>query len=154
MLDIEKCLHLEETPSSASWQIAQRWRGWQYMTTKIFYWYGTCNSFLFLFYSADTSLLLVCNSSLQWPLSWTLQQLNYGPNIQHGHSHGLAKLQMHHDLTLNLLDSLMETLGEQLWNFSQKICPEFDTVELWQEQQVHLWWEVKRASANYQMPSS
>lgn len=71
-----------------------------------------------------------------------------------GHWHGLAKLRMHHDLTLNLLDSLTETLGEQLRNFSQKICPEFDTVELQREQQVRLRREAKRASARYQMPSS
>lgn len=71
-----------------------------------------------------------------------------------GHWHGLAKLRMHHDLTLNLLDSVTETLGEQLRNFSQKICPKFDTLELRREQQARLRREAKKASTRHHSSSS
>ena len=36
--------------------------------------------------------------------------------------HGLAKLRLHTDLMLDILDMLMTTLGEQLCNFSKKTC--------------------------------
>jgi hypothetical protein len=44
--------------------------------------------------------------------------------------HGLAKLQAHSDLTLDVLDSVTESLSQQLQDFRDKTCPEFKTREL------------------------
>ncbi|KIJ22618.1 hypothetical protein M422DRAFT_196959 [Sphaerobolus stellatus SS14] len=43
--------------------------------------------------------------------------------------HGLAKLRMHSEITLNLLNSLTTQLGNSLRYFTNTICPNFDTVE-------------------------
>ena len=67
-----------------------------------------------------------------------------------GHWPGLAKLRMHNDLTLRVLDSVTETLGEQLRNFSQYICPDFNTVELRREHRARLRREAKGTSSRRQ----
>jgi hypothetical protein len=46
------------------------------------------------------------------------------------HWHGLAKLRMHSDLTLDILDELTTSLGEAFRNFQQDICPSYHTKEL------------------------
>jgi hypothetical protein len=49
------------------------------------------------------------------------------------HWHALAKLRMHTDYTLILLDDLTARLGQELRNFSQRTCSVFDTRELRRE---------------------
>ena len=46
------------------------------------------------------------------------------------HWHGLAKLRAHSDLTLDVLDLVTESLGQQFRDFRDKTCPEFETREL------------------------
>ena len=67
-----------------------------------------------------------------------------------GHWHGLVKLRMHSDLTLRVLESITQTLGTQLRDFSQNNCSAFNTVELWREHQAHLRWEAKRVGLQAQ----
>ena len=55
-----------------------------------------------------------------------------------GHWHGLAKLRMHNDLTLRVLESVTETLGTRLRDFSQNNCSTFNTVELHREHRARL----------------
>lgn len=56
----------------------------------------------------------------------------------HRHWHGLAKLQMHLDITLEIFDTETRSLGEKLCDFSMKTCAVFDTIELCREQQARL----------------
>ena len=49
------------------------------------------------------------------------------------HWHALAKLRMHTDETLTLLDSITGRLGRGLRRFQQKTCAAFDTQELKRE---------------------
>jgi hypothetical protein len=46
------------------------------------------------------------------------------------HWHGLAKLRLHTDLTLAILDDETTSLGEQLRHFTTKTCAAFKTEEL------------------------
>jgi hypothetical protein len=59
--------------------------------------------------------------------------------------HSLAKLRMHTEDTLRLLDDATTALGHQLREFSQKTCPAFDTRELKQEAQARIRRESKKA---------
>ncbi|KAF8835853.1 hypothetical protein BDN67DRAFT_992306 [Paxillus ammoniavirescens] len=47
-----------------------------------------------------------------------------------GHWHGLAKLQMHTDETLNILESITKNLGDELHKFVSETCPAFSAKEL------------------------
>ena len=47
--------------------------------------------------------------------------------------HGLAKLRMHTDETLTLLDAVTERLGQRLRHFQLKTCAAFNTQELKRE---------------------
>lgn len=49
------------------------------------------------------------------------------------HWHGIAKLRLHSDLSLDLLDTETTHLGEQLRHFKDKVCPVFETRELKRE---------------------
>jgi hypothetical protein len=49
------------------------------------------------------------------------------------HFHGLAKLRMHHDKILGIMDTLTTSLGEGLRSFNQTTCPAFNTKELRRE---------------------
>lgn len=49
------------------------------------------------------------------------------------HWHGLAKLRMHTDPSIALLESETERLFEQLRHFADDVCPSFDTYELKRE---------------------
>jgi hypothetical protein len=47
--------------------------------------------------------------------------------------HGLAKLRMHTDHTLNIFDQVTVSIGECLRVFAEKTCSAFDTRELQRE---------------------
>jgi hypothetical protein len=49
------------------------------------------------------------------------------------HWHGLAKLRMHTDHTLNILDETTIALGQRFRGFANETCPAFDTRELQRE---------------------
>jgi hypothetical protein len=49
------------------------------------------------------------------------------------HWHGLAKLRMHSDLTLDIMDQVTTTLGYQFRTFNARVCSVYDTRELRQE---------------------
>jgi hypothetical protein len=44
--------------------------------------------------------------------------------------HGLAKLRLHTEKTLNILDNVTRALGMALRAFKKETCPQFDTKEL------------------------
>lgn len=46
------------------------------------------------------------------------------------HWHALAKLRLHSDITVNILDEVTTILGEQFRHFANQICPLYDTDEL------------------------
>jgi hypothetical protein len=46
------------------------------------------------------------------------------------HWHGLAKLHMHSDFTLEILDQEMTHLGQQFRHFKEKACTSYQTQEL------------------------
>jgi hypothetical protein len=46
------------------------------------------------------------------------------------HWHGLAKLRMHSDLTLNILDETTTDLGKQFRLFKESVCASYQTQEL------------------------
>ena len=49
------------------------------------------------------------------------------------HWHGLAKLRMHSDLTLEIMDQVTSTVGQQFREFKATVCSAYDTHELHQE---------------------
>lgn len=49
------------------------------------------------------------------------------------HWHSIAKLRLHTDTTLEILDNLTTDLGSQLRNFRDKVCPKYTTKELSRE---------------------
>ncbi|KAF8834345.1 hypothetical protein BDN67DRAFT_992684 [Paxillus ammoniavirescens] len=50
-----------------------------------------------------------------------------------GHWHGLARLRMHTDKTLNILESVTKHLGDELCKFVSETCPAFSAKELRRE---------------------
>lgn len=46
------------------------------------------------------------------------------------HWHGLAKLRLHTDLTLGIMDRLTTELGQAFLEFERKVCQAFETREL------------------------
>jgi hypothetical protein len=65
------------------------------------------------------------------------------------HWHGLAKLRMHHDLTLDILDSVTVALGNLLRSFSDVTCPAFETKELRREADARGRRESRKAAASH-----
>jgi hypothetical protein len=68
------------------------------------------------------------------------------------HWHALAKLRLHSDLTLILLDEETGDLGGRLGHFRDDICPKFETHELHREADARQKAQVKNGSSN--APSS
>jgi hypothetical protein len=62
------------------------------------------------------------------------------------HWHGLAKLGMHTDQTLEIFDSATVEIGKELRNFSNKTCPAFDTKELKREAEARKRRQSKKKS--------
>jgi hypothetical protein len=64
------------------------------------------------------------------------------------HWHGLAKLRMHHDLTLDIMESVTACLGKLLRLFADVTCPAFKTRELRREADARARRQLKKAIAN------
>lgn len=64
------------------------------------------------------------------------------------HWHGLAKLRLHTDDTLNRLDQLTSALGDQLRTFQKKTCSVFQTKELPRETRARARQQARQAAKN------
>jgi hypothetical protein len=63
------------------------------------------------------------------------------------HWHGLAKLRMHNDCTLAVLDTLTVSLGKRLRNFTLQTCPAFQTKELRREVDARVRREARKSAS-------
>jgi hypothetical protein len=63
------------------------------------------------------------------------------------HWHGLAKLRMHHDLTLDIMESVTVNLGKLLRSFSDITCSAFATKELRREADARARREARKGVA-------
>ena len=61
-----------------------------------------------------------------------------------GHWHGLAKLQLHINNTLDLLDVETEHIGKELGSFISKTCAFYNTWELKWEADAQKWQKVRK----------
>jgi hypothetical protein len=68
--------------------------------------------------------------------------------------HGLAKLRMHHDLTLDVMDAVTSSLGVKLREFSKKTCPAFATRELRREYNARLRREAKKLASRHRQTTT
>lgn len=64
------------------------------------------------------------------------------------HWHAMAKLRMHNDLTLAVMDTVTISLGKKLRAFTEKTCPAFATKELRKEYNTRLRREAKKAACS------
>jgi len=64
------------------------------------------------------------------------------------HWHAMAKLRMHNDLTLSVMDTVTVSLGKKLRTFTEKTCPVFATKELRKEYNARLRHEARKAACN------
>jgi hypothetical protein len=63
------------------------------------------------------------------------------------HWHGLAKLRMHTDTTVKLVETVTTSFGDKLRAFSKKTCPAFNTQELRREFDARIRREAREAAA-------
>jgi hypothetical protein len=61
------------------------------------------------------------------------------------HWHGLAKLRMHSDLTLEIMDEVTSTLGQQFREFKTTVCAAYQTRELHKEVEARARRHAKKA---------
>jgi hypothetical protein len=64
------------------------------------------------------------------------------------HWHSLAKLRMHNDLTLDVMEAVTVALGEKLREFKDKTCSAFITRELKRESDARARRQAKKAAAD------
>jgi hypothetical protein len=64
------------------------------------------------------------------------------------HWHGLAKLRMHTDHTLDLMDTVTVDLGKRLRSFQKETCSAFQTYELRRERDARLRRHQKKSATN------
>lgn len=62
------------------------------------------------------------------------------------HWHGLAKLRMHSNLTLEILNKLTTDLSDRFCEFKAKVCPPYKTQELDHEVDARSRQQAKEAS--------
>jgi hypothetical protein len=61
------------------------------------------------------------------------------------HWHGLAKLRMHSDLTLEIMDEVTSALGQQFREFKATVCAAYQTRELHKEVEARARRHAKKA---------
>jgi hypothetical protein len=64
------------------------------------------------------------------------------------HWHAMAKLRMHNDLTLAVMDTVTVCLGKKLRDFTEKTCPAFATRELNREYNARLRRDARQTARN------
>jgi hypothetical protein len=62
------------------------------------------------------------------------------------HWHGLTKLHMHSDITLDILDQQTTDLGEQCHQFKANVCTAYQTQELNREVDTQYCWQAKETA--------
>jgi hypothetical protein len=62
------------------------------------------------------------------------------------HWHGLAKLRMHTDPTLEIMDKVTTAVGHQFRNFKATVCSAYETHELPQEVESRTRRDAKKAA--------
>lgn len=70
------------------------------------------------------------------------------------HWHSLAKLCMHHELTLDIMGTVTVSLGDKLRAFSRNTCPSFATKELRREYNARVRREAKRSAPRSNPPAN
>jgi hypothetical protein len=65
------------------------------------------------------------------------------------HWHRLAKLCMHHDITLDIMESVTTSLGKLLCSFRDVTCPAFKTKELLWEANARVQRQLKKKGTNH-----
>ena len=70
------------------------------------------------------------------------------------HWHRLAKLRMHHDITLEIMESVTASLGKLLRSFKDVTCPAFKTTELRRETDARVQRQLRQKSTNRRHPSN
>lgn len=71
-----------------------------------------------------------------------------------GRWHGFAKLQLHTDHTLEMLDNITVQLGKEMRAFVEKTCTKFDTTKLPHEYQAQQWRESRKGKGKAAMKPS
>lgn len=69
------------------------------------------------------------------------------------HWHGLAKLRMHTDLTLGIMDRLTTELGQALRDFEETVCAAYETHELPRETAARQRRQAKESVSQHKTPS-
>jgi hypothetical protein len=69
------------------------------------------------------------------------------PLFKLAHWHGLAKLCMHTDITLDILSCVTTSLGNSLCTFEENTCAAFETSELEHEQAAQQWHQEKSVAS-------
>jgi hypothetical protein len=124
---IGKSPHSDERPLGGSPQTLPRCQTWLHETLKIFYKYASGTIYIglreLILYKCSIpvfdGLLPDHHNQIVLDLLFTM-----------AHWHGLAKLRMHSDLTLEILDQRTIDLGEQFRQFKVKVCTAYHTQEL------------------------
>ena len=68
--------------------------------------------------------------------------------------HGLAKLRMHTDITLTIMDNVTTTLGAEFRNFQTNVCPAYSTRELKREEEARKHRQSKNNTTKLQSTGS
>jgi hypothetical protein len=116
------------------------------MISKIFYRFAL-RSILLSFHSSSSSqcAIPVFDGLLPEPHNRVVLDLLFVM----AHWHGLAKLRMHHELTLEIMESVTVSLGKLLRSFSSITCLAFETKELRREADARVRRESKKAAASH-----
>ncbi|KAF7973294.1 hypothetical protein HWV62_15675 [Athelia sp. TMB] len=97
--------------------------------------------------------MLACqNASLLHELDHSILTQPYNGKILRllfncAHWHGLAKLRLHSDITLDIMDDVTTLIREDFRHSVSKVCPHFDTKELPREAEARGRREAKKAQA-------
>lgn len=70
------------------------------------------------------------------------------------HWHGMAKLRMHTDITLDIMDELTTKLGQAFRDFQDKVCSAYETCELPRETAKRQHQAAKKAASKGQNDGS
>ena len=96
----------------------------------------------------EQCIILVFEGILPEPHNTTILRLLF----YFAHWHGLAKLRMHHDITLAVLDKQTTVLGRLLRIFNTDTCPQFKTKELRREAEARQKLQAKESKGGGLLP--
>ena len=151
MTDIDRSPHLGERPLGGSRQTLPKCRIWLHEISKIFYRY------VFGTICIGRRELILHKCSI--PVFDGLFPGDHNKMVMDllftmAHWHGLAKLRMHSDLTLDILDKLTTDLGDRFREFKAEVCPAYQTQELDREVDARSRRQAKEASKRARKPNA